>query len=191
MSSERKDIFWGLMELKKLLPETQSHEVGRAILKVKPDKRRLCIVNGGQSGVDRAALDSALKLMLPCRGWCPTERWAEDGVISAQYPMQECGSPTPAVRTELNAIDSDGTLVLTKGNPQDGTPLTVERAQLHGKPTLVMTLGEAPDIEGFWKWINSNDIRILNIGGPRESFEPGTVYAASRVILDVILDPTR
>lgn len=179
------------MGIGKLLSETENLEIGRYILGIKAGKRRLCIVNGGQSGVDRAALDSAFKLRLPCRGWCPTERWAEDGTIAAHYPLQECGSPTPAVRTELNAIDSDGTLVLTKGNPQDGTPLTVERAQLHGKPTLVMTLGEAPDVEGFWKWINSNDIRILNIGGPRESFEPGTVYAASRAILDVILDPTR
>lgn len=174
-----------------LLSDTAQLKIGRNILNVKPGKRRLCIVNGGQSGVDRAALDSAFELMLPCRGWCPTERWAEDGTIASHYPLQECGSPTPAVRTELNAIDSDGTLVLTKGNPQDGTPLTLERAQLHGKPTLIMTLGEAPDVEGFWKWITTNDIRILNIGGPRESFEPGTVYSASRAILDVILDPTR
>lgn len=174
-----------------LLPETLSLQIGKNIAAVRAGKRRLTIVNGGQSGVDRAALDSAAKLMLPSRGWCPNGRWAEDGTIDAKYPMQECGSPTPAVRTELNAIDSDGTLVLTKGNPQDGTPLTVERAQGHGKPTMVMTLGETPDVAAFWKWINDHDIRVLNVGGPRESFEPGVVYAGSRAILDVILDPTR
>lgn len=174
-----------------LLPETSTLEIGKNIAAVRPGKRRLTIVNGGQSGVDRAALDAAAKLMLPSRGWCPNGRWAEDGTIDPEYPMQECGSPTPAVRTELNAIDSDGTLVLTKGNPQDGTPLTVERARGHGKPTMVMTLGEPPDVLAFWKWITENDIRVLNIGGPRESFEPGVVYSASRAILDVILDPTR
>jgi hypothetical protein len=179
------------MEPGKLLAETADLPVGKRILSVKQGKRRLVIVCGGQSGVDRAALDSAQMLFLPCRGWCPKERWAEDGPIAPHYPLQECGSLTPAVRTELNAIDSDGTLVLTKGEPQDGTPLTIERAQGHGKPTLVMTLGETPDVEGFWRWITQHDIRILNVGGPRESFSPGSVYAASRAILDLILDPTR
>jgi hypothetical protein len=179
------------MSERHLLPETAALDIGRNIVGVKPGRRRLYVVCGGQSGVDRAALDSAMKLMLPCRGWCPNERWAEDGTIDNRYPLQECGSPTPAVRTELNAIDSDGTLVLTKGNPQDGTPLTIERAELHGKPTLVITLGEQPDIQRFWNWIAAHDIRILNIGGPRESFEPGFVYNASRSILDLILDPTR
>jgi hypothetical protein len=178
------------MAVGQLLSETAQLTIGRNILAVKSGKRRLVIVNGGQSGVDRAALDTAMKLMLPCRGWCPDGRWAEDGAISAYYPLQECGSPTPAVRTELNAIDSDATLVLTKGDPQDGTPLTVERAKFHGKPTLVVTLGEPPDVAGFWQWISEHDVRILNIGGPRESFNPGSVYKESRVILDLILNPT-
>lgn len=179
------------MILGKLLTETAELPIAKNILAVKQGKRRLVIVCGGQSGVDRAALDSALALLLPCRGWCPNGRWAEDGSIAPHYPLQECGSPTPAVRTELNVIDSDATLVLTRGEPQDGTPLTIERAQAHGKPTLVMTLGESPDVDGFWRWISENDIRILNVGGPRESFSPGDIYSASRAILDIMLDPTR
>ncbi len=39
------------------------------------------IVSGGQTGVDRAALDVALELGLPCGGWCPKGRRAEDGPI--------------------------------------------------------------------------------------------------------------
>jgi hypothetical protein len=175
----------------KLLAETAELPIGRNILAVKPGRRRLVIVCGGQSGVDRAALDAACALLLPYRGWCPDKRWAEDGLIAPLHPMQECGSLTPAVRTELNTIDSDATLVLSKGEPQDGTPLTIERAQHHGKPTFVMALGESPDIEGFWRWIAEHDIRILNIGGPRESFSPGDIYPAARAILDSILDPTR
>lgn len=179
------------MIAKHLLPETSALDIGLRISEVQRGKRRLCIVCGGQSGVDRAALDTAMNLMLPCRGWCPNDRWAEDGSIDKRYPLQECGSLVPAVRTELNAIDSDGTLVLSKGDPQDGTPLTIERAQSHGKPTLVLNLEEQLDIQGFWSWINANDIRILNIGGPRESFEPGVIYKASCAILALILDPTR
>lgn len=73
--------------------------------------KRLCIVTGGQTGVDRAALDVALALDLPVRGWCPKNRLAEDGRIPERYPLQESASEDPALRTELNAFDSDGTLV--------------------------------------------------------------------------------
>lgn len=177
-------------ERAELLPVTRDTNVGRAIESVQPGRRRLWIVAGGQSGVDRAALDSAAELALPSRGWCPTARWAEDGTIAAKYPMQECDSPDPAARTELNTFDSDATLVLTRGNPTDGTPLTAERARAHGKPTLVITLGQQPDVEGFWKWIDENNVRVLNIGGPRESFAPGEVYRQAREILDALLDPT-
>jgi len=40
------------------------------------------IVSGGQSGADRAALDWALSHNLPCGGWCPKGRKAEDGPIN-------------------------------------------------------------------------------------------------------------
>lgn len=179
------------MSKSQLLPETADIEIGKLISSVVAGKRRLVIVNGGQSGVDRAALDSAMKLMLPCRGWCPNERWAEDGAIALRYPLTECGSPTPAVRTELNAYDSDGTLVITHGKPTDGTDLTSERARAHGRPVLVMDLADEPDLNAFWTWIRNHDIRILNVGGPRESFKPGFVYERSRHILDLLLDPAR
>ncbi|MDO8644398.1 MAG: putative molybdenum carrier protein, partial [bacterium] len=52
----------------------------------------LKIVSGGQTGVDRAALDVALELGIPCGGWCPKGRKAEDGKIDARYPLKE----TPA-----------------------------------------------------------------------------------------------
>ncbi len=153
-------------------------------------KHRLSIVTGGQTGVDTAAIVVARELSLSLRGWCPADRHNESGRIPVDIPLQECGSADPAVRTELNAAESDGTLVLTRGNPTDGTPLTVERARAHGKPCLVLSLDEAPDVEAFWKWIRDNDIRSLNIGGPRESFEPGNVQEPASVILRKLIDPT-
>jgi uncharacterized protein YjbI with pentapeptide repeats len=73
---------------------------------------RLWIVTGGQTGVDRATLDTALSLFLPVRGWCPKGRIAEDGIIPPVYPLQETTSTDYAVRTEWNVRDSDGTLIL-------------------------------------------------------------------------------
>jgi hypothetical protein len=45
------------------------------------------IISGGQTGVDRAALDAALAADFPCGGWCPADRSAEDGPIPERYPM--------------------------------------------------------------------------------------------------------
>ena len=49
----------------------------------------LKIISGGQTGVDRAALDFALERGIPCGGWCPRGRKAEDGPIPAHYPLKE------------------------------------------------------------------------------------------------------
>ena len=57
------------------------------------------IISGGQTGVDRAALDVALAFNIPCGGWCPKGRKAEDGVIAAQYPLTETPSPDYSQRT--------------------------------------------------------------------------------------------
>jgi len=71
------------------------------------------IVSGGQTGVDRAVLDVALELGIPCGGWCPKRRRAEDGSISEHYHLKETASTSSPVRTEMNVSDSDGTLILT------------------------------------------------------------------------------
>lgn len=151
--------------------------------------RRLWIVTGGQSGVDRAAMDVALELHLPLRGWCPKGRVAEDGPIAARYPLQETTSDDPALRTELNTIDSDGTLVLFIGKPTDGTPLTAEVAQLHKRPLLEINLAtfSDSDIEKFRAWISQNSISVLNVAGPRESHSPGNVYRQSSIALKKLL----
>src|SRR4051812_33030942 len=47
------------------------------------------IVSGGQTGVDRAALDVALEHGIDCGGWCPQGRKAEDGPIPDRYPLRE------------------------------------------------------------------------------------------------------
>ncbi len=82
------------------------------------------IISGGQTGVDRAALDVALELGILCGGWCPKGRKAEDGPIDPHYPLKETNSPNYPLRTEKNIRESDGTLILTKGPVNGGTSLT-------------------------------------------------------------------
>jgi hypothetical protein len=133
----------------------------------------LQIISGGQTGVDRAALDVALKLGLPCGGWCPKGRRAEDGPIPERYPVLETSSLAYPRRTARNVRDSDGTLVLTCGRPDRGTALTLRLAQRYKKPLLVLDLDEAPEPAEVRQWIEVQQIRVLNVAGPRESSSPG------------------
>ena len=122
------------------------------------------IVSGGQTGVDRAALDVALKLGIPCGGWCPRGRRAEDGPIDACYPLQETPTQEYPQRTEWNVRDSDGTLVLTFGRPKGGTALTIRLAERLTRPCLVVDLDAkpAPSTDVLVLWTHSHDVRVLN-----------------------------
>jgi hypothetical protein len=136
--------------------------------------------------VDRAALDAAMELGIPCGGWCPKGRKAEDGVIPAKYPLVETASAAYRVRTARNARDSDATLILTRGRPRGGTKLTVKYAEARGKPLLVVDLSECPDITTAVAWIVAHQPRVLNVAGPRESQAPGIYEESRRFLLDLL-----
>ncbi|MFQ5586938.1 MAG: putative molybdenum carrier protein [Thermodesulfobacteriota bacterium] len=144
------------------------------------------IVSGGQTGVDRAALDVALELGIRCGGWCPRGRKAEDGVIDGRYPLRETGSDKYSQRTEWNVRDSDGTLILTVGEPTGGTASTIKAAEEHGRPCLVLDPSTGGDAERFREWTETEMIETLNVAGPRESTLPG-IYDMAAAFLRKIL----
>ncbi len=131
------------------------------------------VVSGGQTGVDRAALDAALEAGLEIGGWCPAGRRAEDGRIPDRYPLQETPSAETAERTEWNVRDADGTLVIFAGPLRGGTELAVQVAHRLGKPLLVVDLARPTDPAEVTRWIAVFGIRTLNVGGPREGESPG------------------
>ena len=143
------------------------------------------VVSGGQTGVDRAALDVASELGLPCGGWCPKGRRAEDGALDPRYPLIETPLEDYWQRTEWNVRDSDGTLVLTRGTPTEGTAFTVEIAKKLGKPCLVLDLTEAPKESAVKAWAAEYNVRVLNVAGPRESKCPG-IYAQAAQFLKTV-----
>ncbi len=150
------------------------------------------IVSGGQTGVDRAALDVAIGLKISHGGWCPYERKAEDGIIPTKYKLKQAPAPTleenldpDAIykkRTELNAKDSDGTLIVVKGSPIGGTLYTIEMAEKHKRPYLIFNLSENLKITDIADWIVKNNIHKLNIAGPRASQVSGIYDSAYRVL---------
>jgi len=148
------------------------------------------IISGGQTGVDRAALDVALEDGFNCGGWCPQGRRAEDGRIAEHYPLRETPSRNYSRRTRWNVRDSDGTLILTIGPPTGGTALTQSLAERLGKPVHVVRLDQIPDPEPIRWWIATESIRVLNVAGPRESTCPG-IYEQATLFLRRLLGELR
>lgn len=129
----------------------------------------LKVISGGQTGVDRAALDAAIANGLSVGGWCPKNRRACDGIIPDQYPLVETASPEYATRTELNVRDSDGTLVLALTELSGGTLLTGQFAEFYARPLLIINLDAPVGIERILHWLHDKRITVLNVAGPRES----------------------
>lgn len=157
------------------------------------------VISGGQTGVDRAALDAALQAGWSVGGWCPLHRRAEDGRIPAVYPLKETPARSYAVRTEWNVRDSDGTLVLLLDEISSGTQLTISAAGRLGKPCRIEYLwgpqggalaGRLALADNAFpslvervavvvEWLRRKDIRVLNIAGPRGS-SSAKVYPEAR-----------
>lgn len=155
-----------------------------------PVRRRLRIVSGGQTGVDRAALDAGRALGIPSGGWCPRGRRAEDGRIPRRYPLAETRSREYGERTRCNVRDSDGTLIINRGTLDGGTLLTVRLARdAYRKPLFLIQLGRRIEAVRFAAWLARHRIRVLNVAGPRESKRPG-IYRASRSLLMRLLAST-
>jgi 23S rRNA pseudouridine1911/1915/1917 synthase len=138
------------------------------------------VISGGQTGVDRAALDVAIALKIPHGGWCPKGRLAEDGPIDEQYQLIENESKDYAVRTRQNVIDSDGTLILIEEVLQGGTRLTQRIANQLNKPCLCLRLVDDPQVDEVLSWMEKNAVRDINIAGPRGSHSE-TIYSRANV----------
>jgi hypothetical protein len=130
----------------------------------------------------------ALELGIPCGGWCPKGRKAEDGSIDSKYPLKETLSPNYPYRTEKNVREADGTLVLTKGPVKEGTALTVQLAIEYEKLYLIIDLYNKIDPLIVREWGEKNQIEILNVAGPRESRVPG-IYDRTVDFLKKVLIP--
>jgi len=146
------------------------------------------VVSGGQTGVDRAGLDAAVNAGFPIGGYCPKGRLAEDGTIPEKYPLIEMDTPESYYRTEKNVQDSDGTLILNKGELSEGTRLTHDFAVKHGKPSLIVLLDAEEVIkpEHVVRWIEGQLISTLNVAGPRESKCPSGIYAEALAYLECV-----
>jgi hypothetical protein len=143
------------------------------------------IISGGQTGVDRAALDWAISRAGDHGGWCPHGRLAQDGLLPSRYILRETQSPGYSQRTRLNIEEADATLLVHCGPLMGGSDLTQRLAIKLIKPLALFDTSQPwPDqITSTQTWISSNSIHVLNIAGPSEQRHHG-IYETTLKVLD-------
>ncbi len=130
------------------------------------------IISGGQTGVDRAALDIALGDGIESGGWCPTGRLDEFGRIPDCYPLKELENGGFTERTLQNVKDSDGTVIIYPGKLGGGTEQTVHICVEQRRPHELIDAGNVSTEKAaqlIADFVRENKIDILNVAGPRES----------------------
>jgi Circularly permutated YpsA SLOG family len=158
------------------------------------------LISGGQSGVDRAALDVAVARGIAYGGWCPKDGWAEDfpnppGLLAAYPHLVATPLADPAQRTEWNVRDADACLIVVDASGAEvsaGTVLAGELAHHHRKPLFIAKLGSAEALRQAALWLRVQQARRgaalkLAIGGPRESEAPG-IYGRAYAFIGTLMD---
>lgn len=161
----------------------------------------ISIISGGQTGVDRGALDAALELGLRCGGYCPKGRLAEDGVIPPNYPLVELPDSGYPERTRRNVVESDATLVLKRFEPSRGTQLTLRLLQESKKEFVVFVVdaciggvvgAEDRLVSNVRQFLDQCQTKfgrawVLNVAGNRESGCPGIQELTRRVLVRALV----
>ena len=139
------------------------------------------IISGGQTGVDRAALDAALKHGIYCGGWCPAGRLDEFGTIPDRYPVKELEHGSFVERTMQNVKDSDATVIIYFDKLRGGTEQTVRFCIEQKRPHKLINAAEVSvqrAAQLVAEFVREGKISTLNVAGPRQSEWPrGYAYA--------------
>ena len=134
----------------------------------------LKIISGGQTGADTAGLLAARDLGLDTGGYIGADlrREQTDGLTGQQVfddfgltTIESTGVQGLKQRTTANAQAADGTVLFATNPKSPGSRQTLGKAAQKGKPQPIVN----PTAEQLAQWILSNDIRILNVAGNRQS----------------------
>jgi hypothetical protein len=151
--------------------------------------RLVKILSGGQTGIDRGALDAALAWDFPCGGWCPSERLAEDGRIPEHYPVIEIKEGGYSQRTLRNVVESDGTAILYFSQIEGGTEETLLFCINERKPYKLIDAEEISAERAAFllaSFVQHYDIGVLNVAGPRQSQAPHA-HAYAHAVINLLL----
>lgn len=154
------------------------------------------IISGGQTGVDRGALDAAIKAnitraendKIAIGGYCTKGGRCEDNAdIIKQYGLTELFSSDYRDRTIQNILKSDATLIITptEVSSNGGTALTIRTVIREKKPYFIMT--EPGQLQDLNKWLDTlGENIILNVAGPRQSKWDGAYELARSIVKNIL-----
>jgi hypothetical protein len=134
------------------------------------------IKSGGQTGADLAGLLCAEILGIKTTGVCPKGGKTEKGdqpLLFTRFGLTEHHSRSYLPRTEINARDSDATIILSPNRSSSGTKKTIEYCLKHDKQYIVLSELNSVDAELLLAFLIHNKPKIINIAGNRESVAKG------------------
>jgi Circularly permutated YpsA SLOG family len=151
------------------------------------------IISGGQSGVEIAALDTAIKLNIPHEGWAFQRKMKKGGFWPGRYNLKTVDKPSYHDRLKKNIIDSDGTVILTCGQLVLGSKIINQLAVKNNKPCLYLDLTKCSvthAISSIRKWITNNEIETIYFTGskPVDDFN---IYEETIRIIDGVCNVER
>lgn len=165
------------------------------------------VISSAQTGVERAALDSAIgRLIYSWGGWTQRGKLAGDGELSDSYfngdrldsGLEECDKGRPFMAHYRNIRDSDATLIIrkTKGVLPEGIKLVMQTCRKLEKPYKIFDPFKVWKVPAAARWIcelnleeepgKERHIKTLNIVGPTEERNPG-IYDRSLIYITDIL----
>jgi hypothetical protein len=146
------------------------------------------IYSGGETGVEQAALDTAIKLDIPYGGWIPKGRPTENGPLPEHYHLIETSSSTPIESVENNVLHSQGTLILTEGALEHDLEPRITLCRRYQKPCLHIDLETIVPFDAAKKinsWLIQYEIETLYVTGAAASRSP-TMYKTAMDLLEAV-----
>jgi hypothetical protein len=144
------------------------------------------IVSSGRTGVELAGLDVAAKLGISHGGWAPRGMRNEQGPLPAQYGLQEVLSMGFKHAMEQNIMNSDGTLLITRGRKTVETRYAVETALRHQRQLLHVDLSQHSAFEAASltsSWVCLQNIKVVFVTGPSAAYD-ARIYDQTKRILE-------
>jgi hypothetical protein len=143
------------------------------------------IISSGRTGVELAGLDVAVKLGIAHGGWAPRGMRNAQGPLPERYGLQEVSALGFKPAMEQNIINSDGTLLVTRGRKTVETRFAVENTLSHRRQLLHLDLSQYSSFEAASlasSWINLQRIKVLFVTGPSANLDPGLYGQAKKVL---------
>jgi hypothetical protein len=144
------------------------------------------IVSSGRSGVELAGLEVAAKLGISYGGWAPRGMRNEQGPLPAKYGLQEAPAMGFKHAMEQNVINSDGTLLITRGRKTVETRYAVETALRYQRQLLHVDLSQQSAFEAASlasSWVSLQNIKVIFVTGPSGE-QDARIYEQTKKILE-------